>query len=151
MTKGYFEVPVDLAPGLSGTIEAEVYEKGGVAPVYVIRTNQHWYVDIKWELRGAIVPMICGEWCIHLFLESIGPGPELKLHDYNGPYHLHLDPCGNGKYHYHLDVDEHTVKAEHCGIPYKLVVAITYLNACHKPGPIAGFVELPMVQFYDAS
>ena len=151
MTQGYFETPVDLAPALAGSIEADLYEVGGVAPTRIIRTNEDWYVDIKWELTGSIVPMLCGEWCIHLLMESIGPGEELKLHDYDNPYNIHLNPCGDGKYHTHLDVKKGTVKPEHCSTPYKLVVAITYLTECHKPGPIAGFVELPMVQFYDAS
>lgn len=39
------------------------------------------------------------------------------------------------------------VGGEHCSNPYKLVVTITYLTACGKLGPIAGFVEGPMVQF----
>jgi hypothetical protein len=151
MAKGTFETPVDLAPGLSGQIEAELFEQGGVVPTNVIRTNQDWYIDIHWELKGPVVPMICGKWCIHLYMESIGPAPELKLTDYNSPAYLPLDPCGDGKYYYRLDVKKGTVTAEHCSTPYKLVVAITYHNVCGKPGPIAGFVELPIVQFFDAS
>jgi hypothetical protein len=151
MTTGYFETPVDLAPALAGKIEADVFEVGGVKPTYIIRTNQDWYVDIHWELTGSIVPMICGEWCVHLVMESIGPGAELKLQDYDYPYYIPLDPCGDGKYHLQLDVKKDTIKPEHCSTPYKPVLVITYLTYCKKPGPIAGFVELPMLQFFDAS
>lgn len=151
MAKGIFETPTDLAPGLSGKIEAELYEVGGPTPTTIIRTSENWYVDINWSLYGMIVPMICGKWCIHLHMESIGQGPELTLSDYNGPAYLLLEPCGDGKYSYRLDVKKGTIKPEHCSTPYKLVVAVTYLNYCGKPGPIAGFVELPVVQFYDAS
>lgn len=151
MTIGTFETPTDLAPGLSGKIEANLYEVGGPAPTTVIRSNEDWYVDINWSLYGVVVPMICGKWCVHLYMESIGPAPELKLTDANGPTYIPLNPCGDGKYSHRLDVKKGTIKPEHCSTPYKLVVAVTYRNSCDKPGPIAGFVELPVVQFFDAS
>ncbi|MBI3243100.1 MAG: hypothetical protein HYZ49_12475 [Chloroflexi bacterium] len=144
MSKGNFEVSLP-EPYLGGDIYAEVYEVKGAKPTTIIRTDQEWGVKIHWELEGSLVPYICGEWCIHLCLESMGPGPELKL---DHP-HVPLDPCGNGEYYSDFRVKPGIITGEHCSVPYKLVVTVTYLTACEKPGPIAGFVEGPILQFYE--
>jgi hypothetical protein len=149
MTSGNFEVSLPT-PVLTGEIYADVYEVSGAKPTTIIRTDQEWGVKAHWDLKGTLAPFICGEWCIHLFLESMGPGPELKLDAY--PYsHIPLDPCGDGEYNFDFKVKPGVVKGEHCSNPYKLVLAITYITPCGKPGPIAGFVEGPMLQFYEAS
>lgn len=51
-------------------------------------------------------------------------------------------------YRYNVDVPPGTVTADHCSIPYKLVTTLTYLEVCGTPGPIAGYVEGPIIQFY---
>ena len=146
--KGNFEVALP-EPYLGGDIYAEVYEVGGAKPTTIIRTDQEWGVKLHWDLKGSLAPFICGEWCIHLFLESMGPAPELKLDPYP-KYEMPLDPCGDGEYYFDFRVKPGIVTGQHCSNPYKVVVTVTYLNACHKPGPIAGFVEGPLVQFYEA-
>jgi hypothetical protein len=152
MSVGYFETPLGPNnPHLSGAIDAFVVQEegeGAVKPTRIIRVGSDWSVHIEWELTGQLAKLICGEWCVHLYLESMGPGPELKL-PVNG-HHVPLDPCGDGKYEYWCRVRAGTVTAEHCSTPYKLVIGITYLNYCGKPGPIAGFVEGPILQFYEA-
>lgn len=145
--KSVFEVTVRTRPPLEGSLEAEVLERGQPSN-HVIRTDQEWTVRVHWELRGALVPCICGYWCLNLYMESIGPGAELKL-----PYdeiRIPLDPCRDepGKYWYDITIPAHTIKEEHCSIPYKPVVALTYLDQCYRPGPMAGFCELPVLQFY---
>ena len=146
MLHGNFEVSLP-EPYLGGEIYAEVYEVGGARPTTIIRTDQEWGVKLHWDLKGSLAPFICGRWCVHLFLESMGPGPELKL-DAN-PDYIPLDPCGNGEYDFDFRVRRGVVTGRHCSNPYKLVATITYLTACDKPGPIAGFVEGPMLQFYE--
>ena len=42
-----------------------------------------------------------------------------------------------------------TVKPEHCSTPFKLATTVVYKNACGLPGPMAGFVEGSILQFYD--
>ncbi len=151
VARGHFETPLGpRSPFLAGDIYATVHERGGVEPNTIIRTDTDWFVDIRWRLTGSLVPLICGKWCVHLFLESMGPGPELALPDPGPEVHIPLDPCGDGKYRYYFEVRKGVVKAEHCSTPYKLVVGITYLNACDQPGCIAGFVDGPMLQFYEA-
>jgi hypothetical protein len=149
MTTGNFEVSLPTPATLTGEIYAEVYEVAGAKPTTIIRTDQEWGVKIHWDLKGPLQPYICGEWCLHLFLESMGPGPELKLEPY--PYmKVPLDPCGDGEYNFDFRVPVGTVDGRHCSNPYKLVVAVSYITPCGKPGPIAGFVEGAILQFYEA-
>jgi len=145
MSKGNFEVSL-AKPHLVGDIFARVYEIGGASPTTIVRKDQDWGVKVRWDLRGSLAPFICGEWCLHLRLESMGPGPELT---FNVPRRIPLNPCGKGVYYFDFRIKRGKIRTDHCSIPYKPVVTITYHTACHKPGPIAGFVELPIMQFYD--
>jgi len=145
MSKGNFEVALPK-PYLTGDIYADIYEIGGANPTAIVRMDQDWGVNIHWDLKGSLAPFMCGEWCLHLRLESMGPGREIVL---DAPKRIPLNPCGEGSYEFDFRVGRGKIKAEHCSIPYKPVVTITYYTACHTPGPIAGFVELPIMQFYD--
>src|ERR1044071_6305926 len=78
MSKGQFEVSLPV-PFLKGDIQADVYEVGGASPVSIIRSDQDWGVKVRWQLEGSLLPFICGKWCIHLRLESLGTGRELTL------------------------------------------------------------------------
>lgn len=146
MSKGQLEVALP-EPYLGGDIFAEVYEVAGAKPSTIIRTDQEWGVSVRWSLKGSLAEFICGEWCVHLRMESMGPGPELK---FDASEKISLDPCGNGEYEYRFRIKPGKISGAHCSIPYKPVVTISYYTACHKPGPMAGFVELPLVQFYEA-
>ena len=142
-----FEVQFPTYPPLKGGIEAELYENG--APTnYIIRADKEWSIKVHWYLKGALKDCIGGFWCLTLFLESIGPGPEFKIPYQEG--YIPLDPCGDCNYWYEIKVPAGKIDAKHCSDPYKLVVALTYLTPCKKPGPMAGFCELPMVQFYES-
>jgi hypothetical protein len=131
-------------PSLYGDVSAAIYEKDGVKPKTIIRTDQEWGVRVYWELKGSLAEYICGSWCVRVCLESIGKGPERNW-EYKG---IRLDPCGKGEYRYDFKFKPDEITADFCSTPYKLVVTVTYISECHKPGPIAGFVELPIVQFY---
>jgi hypothetical protein len=145
MSKGNFEVALPK-PHLVGDIFASVYEVGGANPTTIISVDQDWGVRIRWDLKGSLAPFICGEWCLHLRLESMGPGRELL---FSLPRRIPLNPCGRGSYYVDFRIKRGMIKPHHCSIPYKPVVTLTYYTVCHKPGPIAGFVELPIIQFYD--
>ena len=148
MTKGYFEVSGDPEL-LYGSISADVYEIGGVSPKNIIRIDQDWVVRLYWALERSLKSMICGTWCLNLHLESIGKGQELDLPGAYNEVRVPLDPCGDGRYTYDFVVKAGTVKPEHCSTPFKLVSTITYVNSCNLPGPMAGFVEGSILQFYD--
>ena len=146
MSQGFLEVSLP-EPYLGGDISAEVYEVKGAKPVSIIRTDQEWGVKVRWTLKGSLAEFICGEWCLHLRLESLGPGPELL---FDASKRIPLEPCGKGEYEYDFRIKPGRITGAHCSIPYKPVVTVTYYTACHKPGPMAGFVELPILQFYEA-
>ena len=134
-------------PALSGQISAEVYEVGGSAPTTIIKVGQEWGVKINWELTGSLLPFICGTWCVQLFMESIGEGPEFNLPQ--GTHHeIKFDGCRGGKFEYDFKVAKDLINSAHCQAPYKVVAAVTYKTVCGTPGPMAGFVEGPIVSFY---
>ena len=144
----YFEVTTPVSPPLKGGITAEILEEGKPTN-YIIRSDKDWSVKVDWFLDGALTDCICGNWCLHLYMESIGPGPEFVLP--YGEVRVPLEPCGDGRYSYEIKVRPGTVRPEHCSVPYKLVVALTYRTpVCDKPGPMAGFCELPIIQFYES-
>jgi hypothetical protein len=78
----------------------------------------------------------------------MGPGPEIV---FDASEDIQLDPCGTGEYKYDFRIPSGRITGAHCSIPYKPVVTVTYRTACKLPGPMAGFVELPLLQFYPAS
>jgi hypothetical protein len=145
---GRFETSGNLrSPYLSGEIGAYITEVDGVDPVTIIRSDQDWKVHVHWTLSGKLNEFVCGEWCLNLFLESIGPGRELRLPDEE--LHVHLKPQPyETRYWETICIPAGRVPVDMCGTPYKLVVTVTYLTPKGEPGPMAGFVEGPVVQFY---
>lgn len=151
-----FEASFSDVPPITGTIKASVWEvdKAGdaVSSNHIIRIDHDWVVRVNWSITGALASCICGDWCLHLYMESIGRGREFHFPT-DEDLHLKLDPCQDqveGRYEYNQDirVPAGFVQEVHCGIPYKPVVSLTYRDVCERPGPMAGFVELPTIQFY---
>jgi hypothetical protein len=111
-------------------------------PTNIIRIDQDWFIHLKWRLSGSLVRMIDGEWVIQTFLESIGPGDEFEL---NKPGKtLDVNP-GSPDYEFKFEVTKGAVPAN----SYKLVTTIKYRAPDGLPGPMTGFYEVPLVEFYD--
>ncbi len=143
-----FEVGIPNYPPLTGGLRAQVYENGRPTNS-IIRADKEWSVRAHWYLKGALKDCICGYWCLNLFGESIGPGPEFVI-----PYHrklIPLRPCGRGHYFHEIKVRPGYITPKHCSAPYKLVVGVTYITPCKVKGPMVGFCELPTVQFYESN
>lgn len=140
-----FETP--LPPGLFDVSEitATFHEEGGVAPSTILYTDQRWHVDVHWETSGAITGWVTGNWDLHLYLESMGPGEDLDLTDPNE----HIVPLTPGLspilYDYHPDFNAGIVTT---GV-YKLVFTVRYIEASGNPGQMAGYWEGPILQFMD--
>ncbi|WP_420627182.1 hypothetical protein [Candidatus Leptofilum sp.] len=144
---GVFQTPFPpKSPHLYGHIEASVLDSG-VAPNTVIKVGDDWYVDIYWSLKGTLMPLIYGKWCIRLHLESMGRGKEFNYPRKGREIYVRANPCGNGYYRYRVKVPAGTVTAKHHGIPYKLVVSVTFYDYCGEPGRITGVVEGPILYF----
>lgn len=150
--EGDFEVEF-TDPLLFGTIGMEYHEKGE-PPSRIIDIKDDLLIDIKWCLKGSLVRYLCGCWCVQVCVECIGDcGKDFCL----PPVKVCLDPCGNGCYEttVTLPANTITVKDRDCACVCKFVCTITYLTVCkdekgnYIPGAIAGFVEGPLLQFYD--
>lgn len=165
---GYYagEFEVEFLEHLTGTIGAKVYEVGE-APSRILDINDDWVVEIDWSLTGEAQRFVCGSWGVDVYMESIGKGPEFELPD-EDLENIPLNPTGDGHYHTAINVPAGFIKThvetwreelkEHGHLPgdresdivYKMVCTVTYKDVGGRPGPIAGFVEMPMLQFYSA-
>ncbi len=148
MPHGQFEV--EGIPGLSGLIEAHVHEVGE-GPSRILDIHDPWEIDVKWSLSGPTARYICGTVAVDAYMESIGPGREFELpDDTNDLAAIPLQPNPTNQYSatFHVPADYVTTSGDETDIVYKLVVTVTYKDAVGRPGPIAGFVEFPVLQFY---
>jgi len=114
----------------------------------VIRADKPWFIHLAWQVEGLGVDVMAGEWHINAYLESMGPGPEFKLW---GTPHIIPLKLGQTNYvgHFHIPANAVPVDAME-STPYKLVVTVVYRKPNNVPGPMAGFYELPVMQFYTA-
>ena len=143
------ETPFSVPGAFAGTITATVQDQNGVTPSTIIRANQNWSVRVNWQTTGIATGMISGTWHLHAYLESIGPGVDLNLFDPND-LNIPLTPGPSPvNYSAQIDVPANTVVAPHSGIIYKLVLTLTYVEPGGAPGPMAAFVEGPVLQFYN--
>jgi len=144
--EGQFEVEAGVPVGaLTGTIGAEAHEPGE-PPTRIFDINDLVEVDCQWTLTGSLSRMICGTWTCDLYMESMGKGEEFEIEGCEMP----LDPGGSGSYSCKIKIPPGRVHPapDETDIPYKMVVSVTYKDPRGRPGPIAGFVELPLTQFY---
>ena len=135
-------------------MHAEVLE-GNTKSNGVIRTDQELTIRVHWWLEGDLRRCICGYWCLQLYAESVGPGPEFVLPS-NEDKLIPLDPCGDGHYRHDIKIPAGYIDPKYCSAPYKLLVGLTYRTPCkgkdghYEPGPMAGFCKLGHFQFYDS-
>ena len=132
---------------LRAYFKAQIYEADEVPTNRIIRIDEDWGIKLDWWLKGRWAECLCGDWCVQVHFESIGKGLEFNL-PMQGNQFIELKPCGDGHYSHDIKVPAGFVKPECCSSIYKIVASLTYRTPCKRPGPIAGFCELPMVQFY---
>jgi len=132
---------------LTGHFSASVHEVGGTAPATVLDTTVPWEVRFQWSIYGgSLAAMLAGQWCLRVRLESIGPGAEFLL-PVAGPQLVPFNPAVSN-YTAVISVPAGTVPASPDAI-YKVVACLTTRNALGAPGPIAGYVEGPILQFFN--
>jgi hypothetical protein len=140
-------------PGFfDGTLTILPHEHGGVPPSTIIRTDQSWGINVDWTTTGAATGMIAGQWHLHVYLESIGPGNDLDLVDPAD----HVIPLTPGpspiNYQVHFDVPANVVAippGDTRSRPYQLAVALTYIEPNGTPGSIAAIEMGSILQFYN--
>lgn len=116
----------------------------------VIRADEPWTINLEWEVKGIMVPVVTGEWHVSVYLESIGPGPEISLP--LATDHIIKVVPGQTTYKFNHLVQPGTVLVEpgHSR-PYLLAATVVFHQPNTLPGPMAGFFERPMLQFYNAA
>lgn len=147
MSNSSFEITIPVGTPLTGSLSAKVVDYQGVTPGNIIRADHDWAVHFDWSLKGPLAGCLCGEFCLRVFMESIGPGPELAL-PFKDDIRVPLDPCGDGHYKHIFRIPAGSIPAEACGPAYRVVGSLSFYNTCDEPGPISGFCDLGMVQFY---
>jgi len=121
------------------------------APTTIIRTDQSWAVQVSWENTGLATGMIDGKWHLHVFAESMGQGVEKTLTDPND-HIFPLQPGPAPTYSRHFHVPAGSLPAGPTGVTlYKIVTSLTYIDAAGNRGPIAAYVEGPIIQIYDTN
>jgi hypothetical protein len=134
-------------PGfLTGTINATVIDPAGLVPqTNIIQIPDQWRVRVQWSISGLFVPMLApgATWKVSVYLESIGPGLESQVASLNVPLGA---PMGLTHTYDHTLI----VPGNYPGLTagaYKLVTVLTIDNG-GAPWPMAGFVDGPVLQFY---
>ena len=126
------------------------YGVGATTPFdTVVRADQPCHIHVEWEVSGIAVPVTVGTWHVDSYFESIGPGAEMNVY---GPHHLMSLVPGQTKYATTIEIPAGRVPVEpNHSTPYKVVVTVVFQTPAGIPGPMAGFVELPVLQFYNAT
>lgn len=154
----YQEISGLIVDDLKLEVLAAVYEVGGERPTNVIRIDQDWYVEVKWRLTGTLARLFCGEWCVCVFLESIGPGPEITLPD-EDCMRFDMKPCEQhreGEYLVErIDVEAGTIErltgespAGLCGRGYIIGVSVHAIDDCGEPTAIFAYCTGNPLSFY---
>lgn len=145
-----FEINEPLQSLFTGTIRAHVHAIDGVEPKTIIEADKPARVHVLWSLDGPGTPFVAGTWCVSVFFESMGPAQEMRIPAEPG-LQIPMTPT-YGPNHYeawvNLPADTIKVTSEEGTLPYKMVVTVTYRALNGQPGPMAGFVESPVLQFY---
>jgi len=144
------EVPIPS--GLFDVVDfqAEAHEHGGVDPTTIIRDDQSWALTVSWRTEGFLNGWIGGEWHLHVYAESLGPGPEVRLTDLPEDHFPALEPAeGSSSYSKHFQVDAGALQAGVDGVTlYKIVTALTYVNLAGNYAPMACHADGPIIQIY---
>lgn len=123
-----------------GHIQANICDPNGTPASSIISMTDAWRLEVNWQVHGVFVPSICGKWKVTAYLESLGPGPEPIIAERT------IQMTGENNYSETFWIGPGLPSEPG---PYKLVVTLTSLTPKGKPAPFAGYVELPILQFYE--
>lgn len=143
-----------FAVDLTGSMKIGVYRRATPAdvPDTVMTCDDDWYVKVEWDLAGRLMHHLCGYFCVCVYLERIGPGPDLKL-DCDGDgspclTKIPIVPCGDGHYEVKCDRPKEGIECEPCGTLYSVAVTLVSLDMCEDPGHIRAYCKGPTLFFY---
>lgn len=133
---------------LSGSVYVRVSEaENPYVPAHIIDTNEPWLVDIYWALYGPVAQLICGQWRVKVFMESLG-GDNLDLEIPSKGYPVPANPFQF--YHLRLNIPANFVKVEpNDGTPFEINVVTALIANNGRPSPIIGFCDSGTVLFFE--
>jgi hypothetical protein len=154
MASTVIELPLGV---FNGTFTANIVEvgPGPVAPKEVIRTDEVWKIACEWSLNGLLAPALDGTWALQAVVEGLGAAVEITRAPESVP--LTAAPPLPLPRNYAHDIVFNPGSVNLGGQPSVMArvgVALTYRfppAAGGHPGPIATFLELGVVQIYQAS
>ena len=137
--------------GVVGDIDnCQVIEDFGNAPSLIIRRDSTWRVRLQFHINGPLALGLGGDWLVKSFLESIGDNFEGQVGGQVVPLAAGVFVAPDRK-NYTVEIPVGTAQSlgvQECA--YKLVTTITYRQPSVQPGPLAGYCEEHMLQFYNA-
>jgi hypothetical protein len=146
LSKCDFEV-APLENILTGTMEVFAYEENSDEAKTIVSTDEDVTIKVVVRLQGLILHQLCGQLCICVYLESIGPGREYRFPD--PCRRIDLDPCGDGVYVIKIVIPAGDVSADECGALYIVAVTLTSFDVCGNPGHIAAYCKDACLMFYN--
>ncbi len=127
---------------LTGTISTLVEDPSGISPPSsIIQTDDAWQVVVSWNISGIAAMFLGGNWTVRVFVESIGPGPEVQVGTTQVVPLSAAPPATSRSYNTTMPVGAGVLPEG----SYKLVTLLNYENA-GVSGEMAAFVESPIVQ-----
>lgn len=130
---------------LSGTITSRVVDPADPGtPQTIIETDDRWFVDVHWNIKGPLAPFMCGQFTLKAYLEDIAATNFEGQIGQTEVVDLDEAPVSeNRSYHRQINVKAGAVPT---GV-YKLTTILTYSHG-GVPLELAGFDEGPMIQLY---
>ncbi len=127
--------------GYSGTVDVVTPPVGATS---IIRTIDAWSVQFNWTTTGPLNFLMSGNWHLQVLLEQIGPG-EFAL-----PGGTAIEPFVAAPNAYSKAIN-FAAGSVPVGL-YQVAVIITMKGPApaNHPGPITGYAELGLLEFYDA-
>ncbi len=134
----------ELLPLFSLHGDASISEQ---APVHsktnIVRTSEGWQVQVDWHAHGPLTYLMAGTWNITVYLEQMGGG-EFSLGGNSSTEPFVSAPNAYSK----------TMLFGAGSVPagvYHASVVVTMVGPTNIPGPIAGYEDLGLIQFYDSA
>lgn len=128
-------------PTWSGDVTMQVLDNDGGA-ARILDLNLPWQVRVTIDVQDP-TNTLAGQFEVHVFAESIGPGPEARLGS-------QLEPITPGSRTYNVTISMAANTPALTGPPasasfYKMVAVVEHRNTANNETVIAGFAEAPPV------
>jgi hypothetical protein len=149
MTTDFFDTLYPSA--IEGVIDDPVVTDQDDTPNHVLELDQDWKMAIKWQLTSSKpssypVDIIDGTWHIQLSVESLGKGLEDVVAKTDVPVSSFINnqpDLRDWSHEFNIAADKIQDEAV-----YKLATLITFTDNNGARRAMAGFVEGPVITFY---